>query len=266
MSVSARPPLAVVTGASTGIGYELALQCVRNGFDLIVAANEEKIHAAAADFQKAGDGAVEAVVVDLATVEGNDRLLAAAQKLGRPIEALLANAGSGLGHAFLDQEWAGVRQTIDTNVTGTTYLLQKVGREMRARDAGRILITGSIAGFMPGTFQAVYNATKAYLNSLSFALREELRDTKVTVTLLEPGATETAFFERAGMLDTNVGKAEKDDPKMVAEVGFAAMMKGSSDVTAGFKNKVLASVANVVPNELLAKLHRGMGEPEGQKG
>ena len=264
--MSSARPLAVVTGASSGIGYELALQCLRNGFDLVVAADEEKIHAAAEDMRRVGEGAVEAVVADLSTEEGNDRLDEPAHKAGRPIAALLANAGSGLGHAFLDQDWQRLRRAIDTNVTGTTYLLQKVGREMRARDAGRILITGSIAGFMPGTYQAVYNATKAYLNSLSFALREELRDTKVTVTLLEPGATATSFFERADMLDTPVGQAKKDDPKMVAEVGFAAMMKGSSDVTSGLKNKVLASVANVVPNELLAKVHRGMSEPEGKEG
>ena len=257
-------PLAVVTGASTGIGYELALQCARNGFDLVVAADEEKIRSSAGDFQAAGARIAEAIVADLSTTDGNDQLLAVARGLGRPIAALLANAGGGLGHAFLDQDWARVRRTIDTNVTGTTYLLWQVGRAMRAQLAGPILITGSIAGFMPGTFQAVYNATKAYLNSLAFALREELRDTDITVTLLEPGATETAFFERAGMLDTPVGQAEKDDPRMVNEAGFAAMMKGSSDVTTGLKNKLLAAVANVTPNELLARVHRRMAEPKDQ--
>lgn len=256
---------AIVTGASSGIGYELAMQCARGGFDLMVAADEGRIHAAARDFREAG-ARVEVVEADLSTIEGNDRLVGSARALGRPVDALLANAGTGLGHAFLDQDWEGVRRTIDTNITGTTYLLQCVGREMRARNAGRILITGSIAGFMPGTFQAVYNATKAYLNSLSFALREELRDTKVTVTLLEPGATETSFFERAGMLDTNVGQAKKDDPKMVAELGYAAMMKGSSDVTTGIKNKILAAAANVIPNELLAKAHRNMAEPKPEGG
>jgi short-subunit dehydrogenase len=254
-------PLAVVTGASSGIGYELALVCARNGFDLVVAANEPEIRNAAETFRKAGATLVEAVQAELATTEGNDQLYAAAERLGRPVDALLANAGSGLGHAFLDQPWDGIRQTIDTNVTGTTYLLHRIGRDMRRRGEGRILITGSIAGFMPGTFQAVYNASKAYLNSLSFALREELAGTKVTVTVLQPGATDTPFFARAGMLDTKIGQAKKDDPAMVAEKGFQAMMKGSSDITTGLKNKIQAAVANVVPNELLAKAHRTIAAP-----
>lgn len=258
-------PLAVVTGASTGIGYELALACARNGFDLVVAADEGRIKAAADAFRAAGARTVEAVEADLATVEGNDALLAAVERLGRPVDALLANAGRGLGRAFLDQDWAEARRVIDTNVVGTTYLVGKVGRAMRDRDAGRILITGSIAGFMPGSFQAVYNATKAYLNSFSFALREEFKGTNVTVTVLEPGATETPFFERAHMLDTKIGAAEKDDPKMVAEAGFATMMKGESDVASGWKNKLQSAVANVLPNEVLAKAHRGMAEPGGAK-
>src|SRR4029077_4238777 len=137
------------------------------------------------------------------TTDGIDQLLAAAN--GRKVEALLANAGRGLGHAFLDQDFAAARRVIDTNVTGSLYLIHKVGNDMRGRNAGRILITGSIAGFIPGTFQAVYNGTKAFLNSFSFALREELKDTKVTVTCLMPGATDTEFFRRAEMMDTDVG-------------------------------------------------------------
>ena len=259
-------PLALVTGASTGIGYELAMLCAQNGFDLVVAADEGGIRTAAKDFRAAGAEVVEAVEADLATTDGNDRLYDAARTLGRPVEALLANAGRGLGRAFLDQDWAAVRQVIDTNVTGTTYLVQRIGRDMRDRDSGRILITGSIAGFMPGSFQAVYNGSKAYLNSLSFALREELAGTKVTVTVLEPGATETEFFKRADMMDTSVGQAKKDDARMVAEAGFAAMMKGSSDVASGWKAKLQSAVANVTPNEILAKAHRGMAEPGTGKG
>lgn len=259
-------PLAVVTGASSGIGYELALLCARKGFDLVIAADDAKIEAAAADARSAGAELVQPVQADLSSVDGNDTLYRAIEGLGRPVDALLANAGRGLGRAFLDQEWDDIRSVIDTNVTGTTYLVHKIGRDMKARGKGRILITGSIAGFMPGSFQAVYNGSKAYLNSLSFALREELRETEITVTVLEPGPTETAFFERADMMDTKVGTAKKDDAKMVAEEGFSAMMKGESDVTAGWKNKIQAAVANVVPDELLAKAHRGMAEPGTAKG
>ena len=126
---------------------------------------------------------------------------------------------------------------------------------------GRILITGSIAGFMPGTYQAVYNGTKAMLDSFSFALRHELKDTGVTVTCLMPGPTETEFFERADMLDTKVGQAKKDDPADVARIGFDAMMKGQGDVVSGWKNKLQSAIATVTPSGVMAEMHRGMAEP-----
>src|SRR3954453_23338340 len=188
---------AIVTGASTGIGLELAKCCARDNFNLLIAADEPEINPAAAELRALG-AEVDAVEADLATLEGVDKLVAAAK--GRPVDALLANAGRGLGHAFLDQDFARVRHVIDTNITGTLYLIHRIGNEMRRRDAGRILITGSIAGFTPGSFQAVYNASKSFLNSCSFALREELKDTKITVTCLMPSATETEFFRRADMM------------------------------------------------------------------
>ncbi len=216
-------PLAIVTGASAGIGYELAKQCRDHGFDLLIAADEPEIEQAGAKLRL--DGArVEAVQADLSGPEGVDKLYAATR--GRKVDALLANAGRGLGRGFLDQDPADWRQVVDTNITGTLLLIQKVGRDMRSAGAGRILITGSIAGFMPGTYQAVYNGTKAFLDSFSFALRHESKGSGVTVTCLMPGATETEFFERADMMDTKVGTQKKDDPAMVAKTGFDAMMKG----------------------------------------
>jgi short-subunit dehydrogenase len=257
MAVEPRP-LAIVTGASSGIGFELAKCCARNGFDLVVAADESAINQAAATFRDLG-AAVDAVEADLATMEGVDKLYAA---LGdRPVEALLANAGRGLGKGFLDQEFDAVRRVVDTNVTGTLYLLQKVGRDMRSRGRGRILITGSIAGFIPGTYQAVYNGTKAFLDSFSFALRHEVKDAGITVTCLMPGATETEFFERADMLDTKVGSAKKDDAAEVAETGFKAMMKGQGDVVSGWHNKLQTAIASVTPAGMLAEAHRRMAQP-----
>lgn len=257
MPTTARP-LAIVTGASTGIGYELARLCAVNGFDLIVGADEPRLHDAARDFEGLG-AAVDVVEADLATLDGVDRLLAATR--ARPVDALIANAGHGLGQGFLDQDFARVRHVVDTNITGTLYLIKKVGLDMRARNAGRILIVGSIAGFMPGAFQAVYNGTKAFIDSFAFALRNELKDTGITVSCLMPGATETEFFRRAGMLDTKVGQEEKDDPAMVAKVGFDAMMKGQADVVSGWKNKVQSALANVTPAGMLAEQHRKMAEP-----
>lgn len=253
--------LAIVTGASTGIGYELALLCARNGYDLVVAADEAKIRDVAGDFHKAGAVVVETLEADLSTIEGNDKLLGAIQALGRPVDALLANAGRGLGHGFLDQDFSAVRHVIDTNVTGTLYLIHNVARQMQGREAGRILITGSIAGYLPGSFQAVYNGTKAFLNSFAFALRDELKNDGVTVTVLEPGATETAFFERAAMMDTKVGTAKKDDAAMVAQVGFEAMLAGRGDVVSGLKNKLQTVMASVTPSGVLASQHRKIAEP-----
>jgi short-subunit dehydrogenase len=251
-------PLAVVTGASTGIGYELAKCCAREGFDLVVCADEAVIKEAAHDFAALGVKA-EAVEADLATLEGVDILYA--KIAGRPVDALLANAGRGLSEGFLDQDFAEVRHVIDTNVTGTLYLVQKVGRDMRSRGRGRILITGSIAGFVPGTFHAVYNASKAFLDSFSFALRAEIKDSGVTVTCLMPGATETDFFERAGLMDTKIGQGKKDDAADVAEQGFKAMMNGEGDVVTGWHNKLQSAIANVTPASWLAEQHRKKAEP-----
>jgi uncharacterized protein len=250
--------LAIVTGASSGIGYELAKLCAQNGYDLVIAADQQEIEGAAQDFRALG-AQVDAVQADLATLDGVDRLDEAVQ--GRPVDALLANAGHGLGGGFLDQDFAAARHVIDTNITGTLWLVQKVGRGMRSRGQGRILFTGSIAGFMPGTYQAVYNGSKAFIDSFSFALRDELKDSGVTVTCLMPGPTETEFFDRAGMEDTKVGQAKKDDPADVAKVGFEAMLRGDGDVVSGWKNKLQTAMAAVTPAGMLAKQHRKMAEP-----
>ena len=240
-------PLAVVTGASTGIGYELAKCCAREGYDLLVAADEREIEHAAIELRELGV-AIQAVQADLATIRGVDILLGAVA--GRRVDALLANAGIGLGRGFLDEDFDEIRRVVDTNITGTLYLVHRLGTEMRSHGHGRILITGSIAGFMPGSFQAVYNGTKAFLDSFSVALRNELKDSGVTVTCLMPGATETEFFERADMLDTKIGQAHKDDPAEVARLGFEAMQQGESQIITGWKNKVQAAIAHVLPADL----------------
>jgi uncharacterized protein len=249
---------AIVTGASTGIGFELAKFCANDGFDLLIAADQAKIHDAAEELKQSGVE-VEAIEVDLATIEGVDKLYDAIE--GRPVDALLANAGHGLGGAFLDQNFDEARHVLDTNITGTIYLVHRVGRDMRSRGQGRILFTGSIAGFTPGTFNAVYNGTKAFVDSFSFALRNELKDSGVTVTCLMPGATETEFFERAHMEDTKIGQSKKDDPFDVAKTGYEAMMNGEGDVVAGWKNKIMSAVSLITPASVLAEKHRREAAP-----
>jgi len=250
---------AIVTGASTGIGFELAHLAARNGYDLLVAADEPLIEASATDFRRHGVE-VETVEADLATIEGVEKLIDAAE--GRKVDVLCANAGRGLGHGFLEQEAADWRRVIDTNITGTLYLLQKVVQSMVARNEGKVLITGSIAGFMPGSFQAVYNGTKAFIDSFSDALRNEIKDAQgVTITNLMPGATETEFFDRADMLDTKVGSDAKDDAAKVAKDGWDALMAGKAHIVSGWKNKLQVAAAHVTPASVLADQHRKMAAP-----
>ncbi len=247
-----------MTGASTGIGRELAIIAARDGHDLLLAADTAGLGEVADRCRTAG-ALVDTLEVDLAVQDGVDQLYAATQ--GRPVDALFANAGHGLGRAFLDQDFDEVRHVIDTNITGTVYLIQQVARDMVEVGRGRILVTGSVAGYMPGSFQAVYNGTKAFVDSFALALRNELKDTGVTVTCLMPGATETAFFARADMLDTKVATDDKDDPVDVAQAGYDAMLRGDADVVVGWKNKLMTTVANVTPPEVLAEQHRKMAEP-----
>lgn len=254
--------LAIVTGASTGIGFELATIAAQQGYDLIVVANEALIEAAAADFSALGT-IVESVEADLSTIDGVDRVLAAAN--GRPIDLLVANAGTGTGGAFLEQDVPTWRHAVDTNITGTIYLVQKVLAAMVARNDGRILVTGSIAGYIPGSFNAIYNATKAFIDNFTEALRNEIKEVEgVTLTTLMPGPTDTEFFARAGMLDTPVGKDEnKADPAKVAQDGWDALMAGKGHIVSGLKNKIQVIGAGVVPQSVLAERHRKMAEPEG---
>lgn len=254
------PKLAIITGASTGIGFELATCAAKDTYDLIVAADEPLIHAAARDFAQYGTQ-VTAIEVDLSTVDGVDKLLRAAD--ARSIDVLVANAGVSTGGAFLDvgvDQW---RHAIDTNIIGTLYLVQTVLRDMVMRGDGRILVTGSIAGYIPGPFNAVYNGTKAFLDNFTDALRNEIKVAEgVTLTTLMPGATDTEFFARAGMLETDVGQDEhKADPADVAKDGWDAMIAGKASVVSGWKNKVQVTLANVTPASVLAERHRKMAEP-----
>jgi short-subunit dehydrogenase len=251
--------LAIITGASSGIGLELAKLAAKDGYDLLVAADTSFTNA---DSElKAAGANVQTLEVDLSNFEGVDRLLDAAG--GRQIDLLCANAGHGLGHAFLDQDPAEWRHVVNTNVTGTTYLLQKVLKQMVARNEGKVLVTGSIAGYIPGSFQAVYNGTKAFVDSFVAALQNEIKDADgITITNLMPGPVETEFFKRGDMMDTSVGtNPNKSDPADVAKDGWDALMSGKHAIVSGWKNKVQVAAANVTPNEILAEQHRKMAEP-----
>ena len=249
---------AVITGATSGIGLELAKLAAADGYDLLLAA--DRSFDAALGPLAAFDVEVASLEADLATDEGVARLIGLIG--GRPVDVLVANAGHGLGHAFLEQEPRDWRHVIDTNVTGTLLVLQPIVRRMVARGEGRVLLTGSIAGHIAGSFQAVYNATKAFVDSFSDALGNELKDTGVTVTCLKPGPTDTEFFERADMLDTKVGQAKKDDPADVARTGWEAMLEGERSVVHGMLNKLQVAGAKLVGGGVAAEMHRKQAEPE----
>ena len=249
--------LAVVTGASSGIGLEIAKLAAQDGYDLIVAADTPFVEAGPALREFGVE--VEEVEADLATKQGVDQLLS---RVGdRQVDVLVANAGHGLGHGFLDQspdEW---QHIINTNVTGTLLLIQPIVKKMVERGGGRVLITGSVAGHLAGSFQAVYNGSKAFIDSFAAALGNEIKDSGVTVTCLKPGATETAFFHRAELDDTKVGQAKKDDPADVAKAGWEAMKSGDEAVVYGLKNKMQLAAGGVMTDAMTAKLHRKQMEP-----
>lgn len=251
-------PLAVITGPSSGIGLELAILCAQNGYDLLAAADRSMD-----EVKLAGNEAsinVETLHLDLAVRADVEVLLTALR--GRTPEILVANAGHGLGRAFLDQDPDDAQHVVDTNISGTIFLIHRIGNLMRAAGRGRILITGSVAGFMPGAFQAVYNGTKAFIDSFSWALRNELKESGVTVTCLMPGVTDTEFFERADLLDTAMGASHhKMDPAEVARLGFQAMMDGEGAVVTGARNKLQSAMAGVTPAAVLAERHRRMAAP-----
>ena len=255
-------PLAVVTGASNGIGYELAKQFAQNGFDLLVSSTGPSIDEAAQAFEGLGSR-VKTVQADLATYDGVETLYNEIKATNRPVDAIAINAGVGVGGEFArETDLQDELNVINLNVVSSVHLVKRVVKDMVDRGNGKILFTSSIAALMPGPFEAVYAASKAFVHSFAEGLRNELKDTGVTVTALMPGPTDTNFFHRAGMDDTNAGASKKDDPAEVAKQGFEALMAGKDDLVAGsLKTKIQGNVSKVLPDTVNAEQHRKLTEP-----
>lgn len=258
---------AVVTGASSGIGAELALLFAADGFDLLMTAEEGRggdgLEPVAVRCRAAGVE-VQTLRADLRTSDGVQTLYGAVAASGRSVDAAAVNAGVGRGGAFVHTELADLMEVVDLNVASTMHLTRLLLADMVARDAGRLLLTSSIASTMPGSFHAVYNASKSFVQSLAEALQNELKDSAVTITSLMPGPTETNFFHRAGLDDTLIGQAKKDDPADVAQQGYTALMAGKDRVVAASAlTKAQELAAKVLPDKVKAALHRKVTEPRG---
>ena len=263
MSTDSPKQFAVVTGGSSGIGLALAKQFALNGFDLLLAAEPAGLDQAALDVRGLGGKvSVDTLAVDLATPDGVHQLVEKIKASGRAVDAVAINAGVGVGGDFRETDYEAELNLINLNVVSTVHLAKHVGKDMAARGQGRILFTASVASVMPAPFEAVYGASKAFILSFSEALRNELKDTGVSVTALMPGPTETNFFHRAGMDDTAAGASKKDDPNDVAKQGFEALMAGKDKIIAGsLKTKLQGHASELLPDELTAAQHRKLSEP-----
>ncbi|MEE2031969.1 SDR family NAD(P)-dependent oxidoreductase [Rhodococcus chondri] len=254
-------PVALVTGASRGIGLELAKLFAADGYDLVIAADSDAIESATAELRRCG-GAVVPVRADLRTAAGVDSVYSAVTADGRTLAAAALNAGVGSGGAFVETDLEDTLSIVDLNVRSTVHLAKLVLTDMVRADAGRLLLTSSVVSKMPGPYQAVYNASKAFVQSFAEGLQGELTGSRVTVTSLLPGATDTRFFERAHMLDTVLGQGPKDDPAAVAKDGYEALMRGDRKVVASsLLAKAMAAANAVTPDVVKAAAHRVVARP-----
>ena len=261
------PPrkLAVVTGASAGIGLELARECVEHDFDLVICAEDHGIHNAAEHLAKSG-AFVLPVQADLSMYDGVKTLYQAIVDTGRHVDALLLNAGVGVGGAFLVNDLEQELKMIRLNVESVVHLSKLILPMMVNRRQGHVLITASVASTSPAPYLAVYGATKAFDLMFAEALRYELDDTGVTVTALQPGATDTEFFDRAGMQTTKVDQRDKDDPAAVAKRGVEAMLAGKDKVFgASMKAKMEGLIGELLPEPTKAKMQGKQTEPGSAK-
>jgi uncharacterized protein len=255
---------AIVTGASSGIGLSLAKELATRGYDLAICSSGERLQAAAEELRSQGVQVTE-IQADLASREGVKQFWDQVLSLGRNIDVACLNAGVGVGGLFAETDLDAELNMVYLNCAGTVQLAKYVVQNMLSRNEGRILFTASIAGEMVAPREAVYAATKAFDLSLAHSIRYELRDTGITVTALQPGPTNTDFFHRAGMDNTEVGSEGKmeSQPDDVAHQGIEALLSGKDHVySASVKTRTEGMLANVTPGSVKGAMHEKMARPK----
>jgi short-subunit dehydrogenase len=254
--------LALITGASSGIGLELARCFVRDDHDVILVAEDRQgLEQAAAELRGTGGGSVETIVADLSTLEGSRQVFDEVQRRGRELDVLVNNAGVGVYGKFIETSLEEELAMIRLNTISFVALTKFFAPRMVQRGSGRILMTASVASKMPTPWLTVYGATKAFVYEFAQGLREELHDTNVTVTALMPGPTDTNFFERAHAEDSKILDEKLTDPATVAEAGYAALMRGDAKIVVPLKYKVQTAMNQVVPDKIVARQARKKHEP-----
>lgn len=258
---------AVITGASSGIGFELARQFGQNGFDLLIASSTNDIFEAQDHLEEEGF-TVEAIKANLASYAGVEHLVQNIKRIGRPLEAIAINAGIGMGGRFTETNLNQEINLINLNIVSVVHLTKRILPLMQSQAHGRILYTSSIASQMPSPFEAVYGASKAFVTSFAESIRNEVKSSGITVTILMPGATNTNFFHRADMDDTKAGSEMKyqNDPAEVARQGFEALMEGKENLfSESLLTKIQGYALKILPEKAKAQIHRKWSEPHSEK-
>jgi short-subunit dehydrogenase len=246
-------PLAVITGASSGIGYAFAHVFSSNGYDVVlIARSEDRLLKLKHELEGQFRNQAHILQLDLTHSDASLKIEQFCNQLNRPVDVLVNNAGFGSLGAFVESAWNSQKDMMTLNMLCLTELCHRFSRRMIATGHGRILNVASIAAFQPGPLMAVYYATKSFVLSFSLAFAEELKGTGVTCTALCPGPTESEFGKVSGVDESKLFRSLRlPSSRAVAEFGYKACLRGDSIAIHGVRNQLLAGLQRFVPRQLL---------------
>jgi short-subunit dehydrogenase len=263
--MEAKQKYALVTGGTSGIGYELAKLFAKDGYNLvIVARNEQELQRVSSEL--IGGFGIEVITLskDLFNPNNAFDVYKEVNERGIAIEILVNDAGQGQYGEFVDIDIRRELDIINLNISSLVVLTKLYLKEMVERGSGKILNLSSIASKMPGPWQAVYHGTKAFVQSFTEAVRSEVSDTGITITALLPGATDTDFFNKADMVQSKmVVEGKLDDVVKVAKDGYDALMRGEDMIVSGIKNKMQVAMSNITPDAKAADKMKKQQAPVG---